>query len=554
MIHPVAGLDADVEWEDGVDPESWRDAPEGDNNDNDEDNPIEGDVEEILGFDPDEEPDFNSGDAEVTSNELADWLSGWDDEFIVNFNPFHDNVGRFATRQGTTVSKTKGGLKVTGKEGGHLGDVSQYTDDKGRTMFSARHISEAAHTDGFATRQFAVDHIHRKAGLPAPKSVVGGSVRTTAILGRGFGEQTGLPATPPGATEYHPRQPNPSHALEAVPFIKREKVTKNPVKVYNPDVKTDANKDGVTDAARVGVPARQVPPPPSLKPLPNLTPTERKIETEFNEAFNKNTGKMVDDYHKLVMDDAAKGGVPTFGTDDAKMLHHAWRGDGITLEQRAINRATLNCSLHQAANAITKRAFLKHLDTLKPGDEVLVTVGGCGAGKGYALKNVPQALEMKKRAKAVWDSAGDQNATENPWIHEELVKRGLVGNYVYVHADPYKSWADPSRGVVKRAGSPEDGRMVDAHVFADSYDLGAKNHQAFYDKYKGHPNANFVFLENKGTPTLLPGIPKEGLDIDAAHLAKFAVDQLPNIDAPPHVKRGASIGLRIWGDDTRSVG
>src|SRR5262249_17451605 len=140
--------------------------------------------------------------------------------------------------------------------------------------------------------------------------------------------------------------------------------------------------------------------------------------------------------------------------------------------KRAKNRATLNLALHQTANAIAKRAFVQHLNTLKEGDEILVTVGGCGAGKGYALGNVPEALAMKDRSKAVWDSAGDQNATENPWIQSEAEARGLKVNYIYVHADPYSQWAHPERGVVKRAADPKDGRMVDAYVFADSYAIG----------------------------------------------------------------------------------
>ena len=41
------------------------------------------------------------------------------------------------------------------------------------------------------------------------------------------------------------------------------------------------------------------------------------------------------------------------------------------------------------------------------------------SGKGYSLDNTPEAVAMKKESKAVWDSAGDQNATENPWIQQE---------------------------------------------------------------------------------------------------------------------------------------
>lgn len=172
----------------------------------------------------------------------------------------------------------------------------------------------------------------------------------------------------------------------------------------------------------------------------------------------------------------------------------------------------------------------------------------CGAGKGYGLKNVPEVLAVKNRSKAVWDSAGDQNATENPWIQHEAEKRGLKVNYVYVHADPYKSWADPERGAIKRAGDPNDGRMVDAKVFADSYVLGAKNFKAFMDQNVGNPRAAFYFIDNTGKPKGIPGIPDKDLVLDSKKLTRFAEDTVlkGEVPAPPHVVRGALIGRRIW--------
>lgn len=328
--------------------------------------------------------------------------------------------------------------------------------------------------------------------------------------------------------------------------IRSEAKTGAPPPPYSPNV-DKIGKHGVTTHARVGVGAEDLPPPPKIGRIPNLTPHERRVETMFVKAFEKDPNGMANKFLDIVKQSTKPGDAPTFGTDDAKVLTSAWSHKDIN--KRAQNRATLNTPLHQTANAIAKRAFVNHLDTLKPGDEVMVTVGGCGAGKGYALKNVPEALDMKKKAKAVWDSAGDQNATENPWIQKEAEKRGLKVNYVYVHADPKTQWAHPERGVVKRAGDPNDGRMVDAKVFADSYALGAKNHQAFYEANKNNKNASFIFLENTGMPKKLDGIPKDSLQLDRKELAKFAIARVAKIDAPAHVKRGALMGIRIWEDD-----
>lgn len=311
-----------------------------------------------------------------------------------------------------------------------------------------------------------------------------------------------------------------------------------PGKFHNPD--EEAGK-----AARVGVPADEVPPPPPVPQLPNLTPYERAVEKDFMDAYHKDPDGMAAQFREIVKQ---SGSPPTFGTDDAKVLTDKWAHPDLPLEQRAANRAMLNTPLHQTANAIAKRAFLQHLDELKPGDEVMVTVGGCGAGKGYALKNVPEALEMKNRSKAVWDSAGDQNATENGWIQKELEKRGLKGNYVYVHADSKTQWADPNRGVVQRAKDPKDGRMVDAKVFADSYALGATNHQKFFNENQNNPNANFMFLDNTSSkPSKLSGIPEEALKINRKELSDFAINTVKNNpDVPPHIKKGALMGERIW--------
>ena len=91
--------------------------------------------------------------------------------------------------------------------------------------------------------------------------------------------------------------------------------------------------------------------------------------------------------------------------------------------------------------------------------------------------------------------------------------------------------------------------MVDARVFADSYAIGARNHQAFYEANKNNPNCKFVFVANGNPPVSLDGIPEKALSLDRKELAEFAdktVLETPGV--PPHIRRGATIGKRIWGD------
>lgn len=307
-------------------------------------------------------------------------------------------------------------------------------------------------------------------------------------------------------------------------------------KSYKPDVEKDGDGDGVTDAARVGVPGDSVPPPPTIPRLPNLSPDERAVESGFADRFEADPEGMARQYMVL-----AEGAGNTFETDAAKMLDPNWNPSkeaGRSDEQVKDARAMYNTALHQTANAIAKKAFLMKLDTLKPGDEVLITSGGVAAGKGYALKTaVP---ELKDSVKAVWDAAGDQNATENPWIMKELQSRALKGTFVYVNSDPEIAFP---RALTR---AQETGRIVDAAVFADSYTLGAWNFQAFMEKNR--MKADFVILDNRTKPAKLDSIPKESLSLGRRKVFDGLTREIKSREGSlrPSLKRGALGAIRYW--------
>jgi hypothetical protein len=318
-----------------------------------------------------------------------------------------------------------------------------------------------------------------------------------------------------------------------------------PGKSYSVNVE-DAGPNGVSKAARVGVPGDVVPPPPGIPKLPNLTSREREVEDRFRSAFMENPAKMANQYRELVYKQEGTKAY-TFEVDQAKCFSDDWMDED--KQKQMTKRQTNNNALHQTANAVVKRAFLDHLDTLKPGDNVLVTVGGCGSGKGYTLKNTELGKNLGGQAKAIWDSAGDQNATENPWILAEAEKRGLNVTYAYVAGDPKVSWADPGRGVVTRAHDPNDGRMVDAAVFADSYVLGAKNHHAFHQANLNNKNAKFLFFNAKDQ-SVIDGVPPESLKVDRKSLYHWAMGSIQSrTDVSPAVMRGATQGARIWNEE-----
>jgi hypothetical protein len=345
-------------------------------------------------------------------------------------------------------------------------------------------------------------------------------------------------------------------ASKAVPDLgadKQPKTSPPPGLVYNPD-------PAHGKAARVGVPGHAVPPPPSMEEhqLPNLTPEERAVEKQFAKMFEADPDGVAD----RMIDAMAKGmgdGPNIFATDEAKGLFEQWRGSKVTgpdgksdlsPETKAF-RSKYNTALHQTANAIAKRAFVRYLDNVVmklpiEQRQVLATAGGVAAGKGYAIANVSEVNAISKKAAATWDSAGEQNSTELPWLAEECRKRGINLTAVYVHANPHETWENPQRGVVERAG--KKGRMVDARAFADSYTHGARNFAAFHEQYGKDPFVHIAILDNTAAvPSELKEIPSDALRLDSEQLYARCLDSLDKAQVPPAVKEGGAAGVRIWG-------
>lgn len=318
------------------------------------------------------------------------------------------------------------------------------------------------------------------------------------------------------------REPVPKPTVAATP-------PKSPPAAYVPDPTPRAGQ--VAEAARVGVPAEDLPPPPAIPRLPNLSKTERAVEGKFASTFEADPDGMASAFY-----DAMAKNDYIFETDAAKALSSDWDSP----ESRGKN----NTALHQTANAIAKRAFVKRLDEIAdmPENErkILVTSGGVAGGKGSALAARP---ELAQSVAAVWDAAGEQNATENPWILKECEKRGIKPVFLFVSADPGSTW----EGAIARAKSI--GRMVDARVFADSYAHGTKNFATFKEKNKDR--ATFVIAKAQWPKPaeFVDSIPEEALAVDADDLYKksMAVIAARKNELPAHIVAGAIAGARIWG-------
>lgn len=340
-------------------------------------------------------------------------------------------------------------------------------------------------------------------------------------------------------------------------------------KPHAPNPHLDPNADGITDAARVGVAGNSA--PTKVPRLANLSREERLVEQRFADAFERNPDAMARELREKMKQGLIGDHPNHFSTDEAKLMSPDYAGRGAKLEtlqarlkkgepltpddlklidELKTRRAIFNVPTHQTANALVKRAFLQRLDELAADTSkqhtVLITAGGVGAGKSYAIKNVARAQELGKVADAVWDSAGEQCATELPWLMAELQKRNIKGVFVFVHNNPTSVWQTPGRGVVARAN--DAGRMVDARLFADSYPIGAKNFEAFRNANQNNPLADFVILDNRTTPVEIGSVPDEALRLDTERLYEESKTFLQNTETSPAIQRGGwQIGERVWG-------
>jgi hypothetical protein len=347
--------------------------------------------------------------------------------------------------------------------------------------------------------------------------------------------------------------PDLSEGIKAAEAIEHEKTSPVPkgTTEYDPDPAKSTRKDGVADSARVGVPGDEVPPPPArIGRMPNLTEHERQVEDRFASAYEKDPDGMATEYMDMVHAGKVGDAPNIFNTDDAKVLSPDYNPYGVSRDEALDAKSMYNVCVHQTANAVAKRAFVQHLDWMMkalPKDQhtVLVTSGGCAGGKGYSIANVDQAKSLAGKAGAIWDAAGEQNATENPWVLQECKKRGIRPAFMFVNADPKETWENPERGVVERAG--KKGRMIASNLFADSYALGAQNFHKFMEAHKGE--ADFMVLDNSsGKPRLVDAVPKEALALKSEDVRKRAESVLEEraSNLKPAVLRGGLIGKRIW--------
>jgi len=302
------------------------------------------------------------------------------------------------------------------------------------------------------------------------------------------------------------------------------------------DVAISAKPVVASASSKVGVPASSV--PTKVPRIANLPKELAAAQERFATKYESNPQGAYDEYYKAAMTHPTEPAV--FNADNAKAMSEDYRNTG-SLE----SRAQYNVAVHATADAIAKGAFLKRLDEIAkmPVDQrnILVTSGGVGAGKSSGLPFIPKSVGFN----AVWDSTGELNSTENEWVQKEAEKRGIDVTHLFVHADPLTVWPRViERGI-------KTGRMVDATLFAESYNDGAHNFASFNEAQINNPRAHFYFVDNSGKPEdrkALSAFPSQALKVRKEELRAYAQQKLRESNAPDWVKKYGDIGKDIWKD------
>lgn len=278
--------------------------------------------------------------------------------------------------------------------------------------------------------------------------------------------------------------------------------------------------------------------------LPNLTERERAWETAFAEQLCTNLATTVQAYRSGLVTDGV------YSVDAAKRLFPGWgaKRQPTSDAERKV-RAEGNAALHATATVVANLAFMQRLDELAqlphfaPEKEVVITVGGAGAGKGTALESV---LKEKKYG-AVFDAAGEGESTDCMAKLKACLQRGIRVRFVAVYAHPKAA----AKRLIERAQT--SGRIVDLIAFARSHTVGVETFRevcasAEYAMAKEQGLVATTVLERtpagKVVKTERETMPEPSVTTDEIlHLALHELAKEDTSGLPKRVLRGALTGI-----------
>ena len=204
----------------------------------------------------------------------------------------------------------------------------------------------------------------------------------------------------------------------------------------------------------------------------DLNPAQRKAESKFYDAIEKNFADLVAAYH-------AKNG-NTIDADRVKELSP----DFLT------NQSLYAAAVHEPSSLMSKKLFSLGLDEkAKAGDKspTILTAGGSGSGKSQAMPIVLDAIKAKEGG-LVFDSVLGNFGSAKSKIDEALKK--TKGDVVIAYTN--RKLEDAFRSNAKRDRSVLTKTLVGAHVGASN------NIRKLADHYADNPRVKIHIINNFG--------------------------------------------------------
>lgn len=157
---------------------------------------------------------------------------------------------------------------------------------------------------------------------------------------------------------------------------------------------------------------------------------------------------------------------------------------------------TRSAAVHEPASWFIKQLYERKLAELQPGDRVVFTSGGTGAGKTTAIENVPAIKRLQSEAALVYDTNMNTLGSAVKKIDKALAA-GAEVQILHVQRDPVDALV---HGALPRAMRQErefgSGRTVPIAEHARTHQGSAEVIQQLAAKYADNPNVVINVLDN----------------------------------------------------------
>lgn len=157
---------------------------------------------------------------------------------------------------------------------------------------------------------------------------------------------------------------------------------------------------------------------------------------------------------------------------------------------------TQSAAVHEPASAFVKRLYAEKLADIKPGEQVMFTSGGTGAGKTSAISGVDAIARMKRNSAIVYDTNMNTLGSAVSKIDQAL-NAGADVRIVHVQRDPVEALV---HGALPRAMRQEaefgTGRTVPLAEHARTHRGAAEVIQQLAEKYKDNPRVDIQVIDN----------------------------------------------------------